>query len=520
MQDWQLLDQPIDLDDGSQSHHRNWGNQVNRSIQNLVSLDISLVPSAILNCADPQKVLWWFWRCYPDHFTAHHSQQDLSLGAIQWCHTWVWSHASLAAAITSAETGYFDLSEQASAETGNPSCPYLALFNFEPVQDLIPNSCTLKDAWAGSWLLHYLAAKICWRIAWKYGPDTLLAPNLYAHPLIDRWLLQQYPDFNQWIEVPSEAGQFQASFPTQLMMILPDNGNHPQTVKGHPIRATLIHAEQILKQEWLAIGQQALQHLQKHYPDWNQVDRSGWNRGLESQWQSYWVALPLKSAANVSSAITPAYPVFSERNILAQVQYCLSLAKQTQTWKIPTAFGLRSTRSEKGAVVSLSYSEQPRTEAQSNQLWQPPLFEPGEQLNVTEVIQRTLPYLLPELLCSTNSPSDQTSHRWVDRLIPQTSVNDWSVFVLGQGVPKIGEDGNSETELIAQVALQRALSDFSNHLAPYLTEQRYGGHLLYAQGDGFLASLSLQDWDKWLCDMHQCYRAYLTSFRIGVRCSN
>ena len=78
---------------------------------------------------------------------------------------------------------------------GKESRPHVAVFTFTPVQELIKASRKLRDFWAGSWLLHYLSAKACWDLAWKYGPDTLLYPCLYAQPLIDYWLLKEYPDF-------------------------------------------------------------------------------------------------------------------------------------------------------------------------------------------------------------------------------------------------------------------------------------------------------------------------------------
>ncbi len=55
-------------------------------------------------------------------------------------------------------------------------------------------------------------------------------------------------------------------------------------------------------------------------------------------------------------------------------------------------------------------------------------------------------------------------------------------------------------------ALSRALLDFSNQLAPYLTEQRYAGRLIYAGGDDVLAYSNLWEWDKWLWDIRQCFK--------------
>lgn len=55
-------------------------------------------------------------------------------------------------------------------------------------------------------------------------------------------------------------------------------------------------------------------------------------------------------------------------------------------------------------------------------------------------------------------------------------------------------------------ALSRALLDFSNKLAPYLTEERYAGRLIYSGGDDVLAYTNLWEWDQWLWDIRQAFR--------------
>lgn len=502
MQDWQP---PVSFDESKKDF---WLNSqklprtINPSIQNLVSLDRGCIPEEILNCVDPRQVFWWFWRCYPDIVASRNLRQEMS--STEWCQTAHWNDASITATLTSAKTGYLNplnstehLTEHSTQQQQNQSRPYLTLFHFSPIQAFIQNSCTLEEVWAGAWLLHYLAAKICWKIACKYGPDTLLSPSLYADPLIDDWLLQRYPNFAQWLQASSQSTQLRASFPNQLIMILPDNGCGLKTVKGHPIWATLIHAEQTLKQEWLAIGQQVLRFLQNHNSAWNRIDLNLWHRGLESQWQSCWVALPV-DRENIPSSCQSS----PQASIVAQAQTYLNYAKQTHTWKIPTVFGSRSTRSDQGAAIrSIYHSDQPSTESQINQLWQPPLFHLEEQLNVTEVVQQTLPHIVPELLFKTN---DSLIDRRITKALPDTSH--WSVFVLAQNHLQVFQSEQPEAELAAQVAFHRSLHDFSNYLAPYLTEQRHGGRLLYAKSNEILAAVPLQQWDSWLWDIHQCFK--------------
>ncbi|OBQ28160.1 MAG: hypothetical protein AN487_24390, partial [Anabaena sp. CRKS33] len=86
----------------------------------------------------------------------------------------------------------------------------------------IKSSRKMRDFWAGSWLLHYLSAKVCWQLANQYGPDTLLYPSLYEQPLIDHWLLQQYRDFSPYINQPSPESLLTAGFPNVIVLVLPE----------------------------------------------------------------------------------------------------------------------------------------------------------------------------------------------------------------------------------------------------------------------------------------------------------
>ena len=73
--------------------------------------------------------------------------------------------------------------------------PHLLLFTFSPVQEFIKASRKFIDFWAGSYLLHYLGAKICWYIAEEYGPDAIITPSLWGQEIIDALIFQKYREF-------------------------------------------------------------------------------------------------------------------------------------------------------------------------------------------------------------------------------------------------------------------------------------------------------------------------------------
>ena len=82
-----------------------------------------------------------------------------------------------------------------SADQQARTQPYLLLFSFSPVQEFIKASRKFLDFWAGSYLLHYLSAKLCWEISQEYGPDAVIVPSLWNQEVIDALLVKEYPDF-------------------------------------------------------------------------------------------------------------------------------------------------------------------------------------------------------------------------------------------------------------------------------------------------------------------------------------
>ncbi|HEY9639299.1 MAG TPA: type III-B CRISPR-associated protein Cas10/Cmr2, partial [Coleofasciculaceae cyanobacterium] len=470
------------------------------------------IPQAILECPDARKVFWWFWRCYAP--TSPQASEPKSLDNSPPISGW--RPPSITAALAGATAGYYTHGKDYFKEgqkAGQPlqaSCPHAAVFMFTPLQALIQTSRTLEDVWAGGWLIHYLAAKICWKIAWKYGPDTLLYPCLFDQPLIDYWLLQQYPEFDQWIVRPSDQAQRLAKFPDHLVMILPDNGADPKATKGNPVWSTMIYAEQVLRQEWLALGQQVLALLQQQNLKWQAIHPQLWEGWLEAQWQSYWVALPIEVSNFIGENNSPHSYVDQVdqqvrsgwATILDQAVLSLKAVKQAQAWRLPTVFHLRSTLSGIGPVVcSMGDPENlaGETESQTHEFWQnqSSLFDGTEELNATEVVRRALHQVLPDMLGW--KPHQRLGDSW-----KMHASSEWRVLMAGAG------DGIAAwLKEIKPLALKdyedlcRGLLDFSNHLVPYLVEQRYTGKLLYARGDDVLIATHLREWENLLWDLYQ-----------------
>ncbi|MBD2667226.1 CRISPR-associated protein, Crm2 family [Richelia sinica FACHB-800] len=409
-----------------------------------------------------KQLYWWLWRCLPQATCQLFNDSSLMLmpAETRIPDASIWSHASMTSALAGSLAGYDLTAEQVQRWTGEElSHPYLAVFSFTPVQELIKSSRKMRDFWAGSWLLHYLSARVCWVLAKQYGPDTLLYPSLYQQPLIDHWLLQEIEklqkaqkikfDFSQWVKQPSIDSLLTAGFPNVLVLVLPKD----------KVQSAMQTAQQTLLEEWLKIGRLVFEELhdKRHWMPELQYNDTTWQGWLKSQWQFYWTAVPigklgigLKSSAideqkdaefqdwldiqnGTYNLRTKENQLFKDKEldllreahkrrwkkyqrgfsanigswwgyIFDATRASLASVKNARNWELPTAFGPRSTISGIGPVVNPGNKDKDKkdwiTEGETQNYWkqQAGLFDGTEQLNATEVLKRGLHKVLPHLL--------------------------------------------------------------------------------------------------------------------------
>jgi CRISPR-associated protein Cmr2 len=413
---------------------------------------------------DAKKVFWWLWRCLPTavcNAFSDGTQPDESLllmpAETRIPDGSIWSHTSLTSALAGSLTGFNvtsdDLKRWPSGK--KPSRAYLATFSFTPIQELIKASRKMRDFWAGSWILHYLSAKVCWALAWKYGPDSLVYPSLFQQPLIDYWLLEKWPDLKPWVNMPSDRQLLTAGFPNVIVMVLPED----------KVQAAMQMAEQTLRDEWLKLGHLVFEELHEHRRWMPQMDEDHktWKGWLNSQWQTYWSALPIgdqdqnltsneiykvsntenqswRLAQNKTYRLTEDQALFTEKEsdflqeaanfrwqrykkhpfkanvgswwpyVFDQTRLALTSVKSARTWEIATAFGVRSTVSGLGPVVHPESDW--IAEGRVTRLWQrhAGLFDGREQLNATETLKRGLHKILPKLFSALDENTIDASY--------------------------------------------------------------------------------------------------------------
>jgi len=175
------------------------------------------IPQEICDSEDAEKVFWWFWRFYPELlnkqerelaqgrggatallYPAHRILPDCPL------HSYQSTVSALAGAMYPTWISHQD----------KPETPYLLLFSFSPVQEFIKASRKFVDFWAGSYLLHYLSARLCLYIADKYGPDALIVPSLWGQDIIDAFCHKGlYPDFASYMQREINLTKFCELYP-------------------------------------------------------------------------------------------------------------------------------------------------------------------------------------------------------------------------------------------------------------------------------------------------------------------
>jgi len=320
--------------------------------------------SRIRDEPNAKKVFWWFWRFYPELLAA--AQHDALLFP---AHTVIpdcplHSHQSTVSALTGAMfPKCWEVGEQYKTpylltflklspllwlllQVGEQhKTPYLLIFSFSPVQEFIKSSRKFLDFWAGSYLLHYLSAQLCWHIAQQLGPDAVIVPSLWSQEIIDALIVKKYSDFapdftclqngrepvNRFTDKTSTSLST-AGFPNMMTILVP--GKEAAQKWGR-------YLAKKLTKEWRKIGinvrndirQQVIKFLDHQteeelkkilnevFPELNNTPALDpylrelqllkqqccweWNKLWEAQlnytWEPYWTAIPL---GNSEKALT------------------------------------------------------------------------------------------------------------------------------------------------------------------------------------------------------------------------
>lgn len=316
-----------------------------------------------------KRLYWWCWRFYPELREsrqtallnpAHRILPDCPLP----------SYKSTVSALAGA---MFPPDWQDNDEVQQP---YLLLFTFSPVQEFIKASRKFADFWSGSYMLHYLSARLCWRIAQDYGPDAVITPSLWGQEIIDALLVKKYPAFKEFFKVAEQSSELidpvslfnrhesaslsTAGFPNTITALAPSKE------KAIALGQAL---QQALKDTWCEIAKQVREHIKsrviEHLSDkgfdeawktlkdlfpesehdtyqaelrkyqqhgcweWNKL----WNVQIDNTWQPYFVAVPLGHPENVFEAASSNQDWIDQQNAIALAREPLPTEAERQAYQ-------------------------------------------------------------------------------------------------------------------------------------------------------------------------------------------
>ncbi len=86
------------------------------------------------------------------------------------------------------------------------------------VQEFISNARKLSDLWAGSHMLSYLIFEAITSLVYEYGPDAIIFPHLRGHPLLDKWLKEEFS-----IEIQYDEMLDVANLPNTFLCVIPNS---------------------------------------------------------------------------------------------------------------------------------------------------------------------------------------------------------------------------------------------------------------------------------------------------------
>jgi len=287
--------------------------------------DINLIVSEIVSESDVKRVFWWLWRFYPEAMASQYEDALLipSHRVLPDCP--LHSYRSTVSALVGAMFPTEENSEK-------PERPYLLLFTFSPVQEFIKSSRKFLDFWAGSYLLHYLSARLCWLIAQEYGPDAVITPSLWGQEIIDAFIVKEFDNHQKNSDVFSKSFEKYSLDESDPVSRFNEKQSTHLTTAGFPNVITALvpgkaaakdlgkKLKDQLREEWSKIAQEVrsdiktraiawltdphnlesfefteaderdLQKWQQHGCwEWNKL----WDAQIDNTWESYWTAIPL-----------------------------------------------------------------------------------------------------------------------------------------------------------------------------------------------------------------------------------
>ncbi len=173
--------------------------------------------------------------------------------------------------------------------------PWMLRVELGPVQSFIAEARSSRDLWIGSFLLADLAWHAMLPIVRRYGPDSIVYPELRANPRADLWLADEYPDS---LPAGADPSSFAALLPATFVALVPRGG------AGHlaPVEELAKAARASVEDRWhelAGVVRRWLQETLKTDQGWGPI----WDRQhRRCPVHLVWVAVPWLPMGHLDSA--------------------------------------------------------------------------------------------------------------------------------------------------------------------------------------------------------------------------
>ncbi|GIX42793.1 MAG: hypothetical protein KatS3mg129_2526 [Leptospiraceae bacterium] len=190
----------------------------------------------------------------------------------------IWEHNKIASALAIGEKN-----DSAQKEKNS-----LYLFSIGPVQSFISQARKIQDFYVGSYILSYLTFKAIEIIINKYGPTSIIYPDLLEQPLMDYYIEK---NLNIHIINSQKGFTYLPTIPNRFVAILPEIEKNKiieltDQIKKHIIK-TIEESKQYIKKKVKDI-------FEKLDPD----NQNYLENKIEEQFKEfpeiYWVSVPLQ----------------------------------------------------------------------------------------------------------------------------------------------------------------------------------------------------------------------------------
>ena len=180
----------------------------------------------------------------------------------------IWQHSGLVSALASC----YSLSDQNEAS--------LMVFAVTPVQDFIGRARKLRDFWAGSLLLSWLAFEGIRAVIYQLGADHILYPSLHGQPLVDQMIGNDW-EMDAYLG-PKMGSAGVASFPNKFVCLVPTGME--EEIAGQ--------IQDSIQRQWLDLGAATRRQVEKWVGEHDEITRQ-FDRQLTAYWEFAWAASPL-----------------------------------------------------------------------------------------------------------------------------------------------------------------------------------------------------------------------------------